>query len=356
MAQITLNSTGIASSGALVLQSNGTTTAVTVSTGQVATFANDAVVNGLTVGRGAGAVSTNTAVGASALPNNTTGNQGVFVGSGAGTSNTTGINNIGVGFCALYSGTTTGSQNVGVGSYALYGVTTGANNSGFGQETLQSNTTGSANVAVGTNALNANTTASNNTALGYQAGYSITTGGGNTFVGKEAGYSVTSGTNNVMFGSYTGNSQGGLDVRFASNYIVFSNGASNGDWFAYVNGASTGNSWFQRSNSSSWATTSDARVKKNVIPVENGLSIITALKPVEFDYILTDQHDIGFIAQEYEKVLPNQVIEQDNSSDEYTALTNGERVKGIQQNLVPYLVKAIQELKAEFDAYKSTHP
>jgi hypothetical protein len=29
---------------------------------------------------------------------------------------------------------------------------------------------------------------------------------------------------------------------------------------------------------------------------------------------------------------------------------------GISQNLVPYLVKAIQELKAEFDAYKSTHP
>jgi hypothetical protein len=29
---------------------------------------------------------------------------------------------------------------------------------------------------------------------------------------------------------------------------------------------------------------------------------------------------------------------------------------GIQLNLVPYLVKAIQELKAEFDAYKLTHP
>jgi len=34
MAQITLNSTGVASSGALVLQSNGTTTAVTVDTSQ----------------------------------------------------------------------------------------------------------------------------------------------------------------------------------------------------------------------------------------------------------------------------------------------------------------------------------
>jgi len=38
MAQITLNSTGVASSGALVLQSNGTTTAVTIDTSQRAAF------------------------------------------------------------------------------------------------------------------------------------------------------------------------------------------------------------------------------------------------------------------------------------------------------------------------------
>ena len=232
------------------------------------TVAAGASIQGLTVGRGAGSVSTNTAVGASALANNTTGSQGVFIGAGAGSANTTGINNVGVGFRSLYSGTTTGSQNVGVGSYALYGVTTGANNSGFGQETLQSNTTGSANVAVGTNALNSNTTASNNTAVGYQAGYnsnaayniflgyqsgfgsgathtaerntaigvfsgySLTSGSNNTFVGSlsagggSAGDSITTGSKNTIIGNYGGN-QGGLDIRTSSNYIVLSDGDGN---------------------------------------------------------------------------------------------------------------------------------
>ena len=37
-------------------------------------------------------------------------------------------------------------------------------------------------------------------------------------------------------------------------------------------------------------------------------------------------------------------------------MIGGEEVFGIQQNLVPYLVKALQELNAKFDAYVATHP
>jgi hypothetical protein len=62
------------------------------------------------------------------------------------------------------------------------------------------------------------------------------------------------------------------------------------------------------------------------------------------------------LAQEYEQVLPDQIVEDHNIGEELKALTNGEPVKGIQQNLVPYLVSAIQALKAEFDAYKAAHP
>ena len=81
-----------------------------------------------------------------------------------------------------------------------------------------------------------------------------------------------------------------------------------------------------------------------------------ALRPVEFDYKLSSQHMAGFLAQEYELILPDQITEESNVSDEIKELTNGEAVKGIQQNLVPYLVSAIQSLKAEFDAYKAAHP
>jgi hypothetical protein len=149
---------------------------------------------------------------------------------------------------------------------------------------------------------------------------------------------MTSGNVNTIIGGFSGN-QGGLDIRTASNYIVLSDG--NGNPLAYVQ---NGGSWYQKSNSAAWAITSDIRIKKNVVSLESGLNIISALRPVEFDYIENDKHDIGFIAQEYQTVLPAQISEGNDG------------MLSLNQNLVPYLVKAIQELKAEFDAYKATHP
>lgn len=113
-------------------------------------FANDITVNGLTVGRGSGNVSTNTAFGSSVLTSNT-GSQNTGVGFGALASNLAGISNVALGFQALYLNTS-GSQNVGIGYQALSGNTTGNNNTAIGQ---------SANVS--TSGL------SNATAIGYNA-------------------------------------------------------------------------------------------------------------------------------------------------------------------------------------------
>ena len=221
----------------------------------------DATIYGLTVGRGGGAVSTNTAVGASAGYSNTTGTYNVFLGSLAGYGNLS------------------ANANTAVGYQAFYTNSTGANNSIFGAAALYFNTTGSNNTAIGEEALKANTTASNNTAVGYQAGYSVTTstenvffgyqsgksstgqlntiigslsgftnisgtencyvgagagylatGSQNTFVGRgasiAAGSSMTTGSKNTIIGAYTGN-QGSLDIRTASNYIVLSDGDGN---------------------------------------------------------------------------------------------------------------------------------
>jgi hypothetical protein len=213
--------------------------------GTTLTLANDASISGLTVGKGASSVATNTATGFQAL-----------------TANTSGAYNTGVGYTALQANTS-GSFNTGVGREALLRNTTGSNNTAFGVDAIALNTTGSYNTAVGDSALINNTTASNNTAVGYQAGYSTTTGGGNIsigyqsgyanttsqyniFIGVQAGYSttgtlntfignsataaagsaVTTGTKNSIFGGYNGN-QGGLDIRTASNQIVLSDGDGN---------------------------------------------------------------------------------------------------------------------------------
>jgi len=245
------------------------------------TGSNDASLNGLTVGRGAGAVSTNTAVGASALSTNSTGANGTAIGYQAlKTSNsdrntavgylaatsTTGERNSVFGAFALFTNGT-GTQNSSFGDVSLYSNTSGNYNCAFGLGTLGNNTTGASNAAHGSQALYSNTTASNNTAVGYQAGYSnttgtghtalgyqagynhttanrntlvgiitgfgLTTGSGNTFIGTPGstdavgcGYLITTGSNNTIIGGYTGNNDG-LDIRTSSNYVVLSTGIGN---------------------------------------------------------------------------------------------------------------------------------
>ena len=226
----------------------------------------DLTVYGITVGRGAGAVSTNTAVGASALGANTSGSLNTAIGYQAGLANTTAAGLTLVGHQAGVAATA--GNLTGVGYQALVSNTSGIYNTALGQSALQANTTASYNTAVGYQAGYSNTTASNNTAVGYQAGYSTTTGGNgvyigqqagysgttaiyntfvgqgagynttggiNTFVGPTAGYSVSTGAKNTILGAYNGN-QGGLDIRTANNYIVLSDGDGNPQVAAYNGG------------------------------------------------------------------------------------------------------------------------
>ena len=114
----------------------------------------------------------------------------------------------------------------------------------------------------------------------------------------------------------------------------------------------TSGNWYKGDNTISWSITSDVRIKENIVDVANGLDIIKALRPVEFDYKKNKKHEIGFIAQEYEQVLPSQVYE-DTATEEDAQYVEDGKVKVISQNLTPYLVKAIQELSAEVNALKA---
>jgi hypothetical protein len=214
------------------------------------TTTSDITVQGVTVGRGAGAVATNTALGASALASNSTGVSTTAIGYQALTSNTQGYNTA-VGYRAGYANTSGFVEAFGY--QALNSNTTGGPNQAFGGGALFANTTGSNNVAVGSSALTSNTTASNNTAVGYTAGYSLvtsvdntlfgsqagysTTSAGNTFVGQGSGYYVSSGAKNTIIGRYTGN-QGGLNILTSNNAIVLSDGDGNPKYYSQ-NGVNT---------------------------------------------------------------------------------------------------------------------
>ena len=223
-------------------------------------------VNGITVGRGAGAVSTNTAVGSGALINNSTGVQNTAIGYQAGYVITTGGYNTAVGSSIMdQTAGVTGQENMAIGRVNMRPLTSGSYNTAAGNAALSALTTGSNNAAIGYQALQANTNASNNTAVGYQAGYNNTNGATNTYIGAQAGYYnvsggyntflgwaagfnstgsfntfigarngsgvacaelMTTGSRNTIIGGFSGN-QNSLDIRTADNYIVLSDGDGN---------------------------------------------------------------------------------------------------------------------------------
>ena len=97
-----------------------------------------------------------------------------------------------------------------------------------------------------------------------------------------------------------------------------------------------------------YGSPSDKRLKENIKPVTNALDKVSKLQGVTFDWkesesILDIKEDIGFIAQDVQEVLPELVRENEDGKLSL-------RDKGI----VPILVEAIKELKAEIEELKKS--
>ena len=88
--------------------------------------------------------------------------------------------------------------------------------------------------------------------------------------------------------------------------------------------------------------TSDVRLKKNILPIDNALDKILALQGVTYEWNKEEMEkgiQIGLIAQEVEKILPEIVN------------TDSEGFKSIQYSvLVAVLIEAVKEQQADYDA------
>jgi hypothetical protein len=363
-----------ATSGTLALTSGGGSPTYTT-----ITTTNDASISGLTVGKGGGAVATGTALGYQALNLNSSGAYNTTVGYQAGyattggyntafggvalKANTSGVNNVALGAYALFSNTTANS-NTAVGLSAMESNTTGANNVSVGLEALKFNTTGGSATAVGYqaaynatggfitavghSALKANTSSQNNTAVGFQALLSNTTGDYNTAIGTQAGQTTTTGSGNIFIGV---NAQGSAATNNNEMVIGGANIIGKGQNTGLI---SNGNGpTYQGNNSSTWATTSDQRLKKNIVTNNIGLDVINAIQVRNFEYRLPEEitelsqnnainiegTQLGVIAQEIQQVLPNCVKQES---------TGVLRVDT--DNLTWYLINAVKELNDKVTA------
>ena len=342
----------------------------------------------------------NVGIGYATLSSNTTGTDNTATGSESMTSVTTASNNTAYGRRALRA--TTGSNNTGIGRYAGDGITSGSYNVAIGSSALAGTTgvTGDSNIGIGYRAGDAITSGTKNTITGNDAGTAITTGGYNTLYGSDAGGQITTGSKNTIIGGYNGNS-GGLDIRTSDNYIVLSDGDGNprgifdssgnllvggttvnaNDAISLVpngqskfytggqrvlnihRGVSDGEAVaFFRSNTqvgnisvtttaTAYNTSSDYRLKENVVADWDATTRLKQLNPVRFNFIADADTTVdGFLAHEVQDIVPEAISGTKDEVDD-----DGNPVyQGIDQSkLVPLLVKTIQELEARIAALES---
>ena len=97
--------------------------------------------------------------------------------------------------------------------------------------------------------------------------------------------------------------------------------------------------------SSNFLNVSDKRLKKNIHTISESLNRILELRPTEFVWKENEKQDIGFIAQEVEKIIPEVVETSRGFLDTHTDDKSQDDIKTISYSkLVPYLVDTIQEL------------
>ena len=117
----------------------------------------------------------------------------------------------------------------------------------------------------------------------------------------------------------------------------------------------SGNAHFDADVVAFSSTVSDKRLKENITTIQNGLDKVLSLRGVEYDWNATSrkgEHDIGLIAQEVEKVIPEVVVEHDLCTGEF-GLGKEKTFKTVDyEKIVGVLVEAIKELKQEIEDLK----
>jgi len=280
-------------------------------------------------------------LGSAAAPsesNTTSSNTGVYF----PTSTTLGLSTAGTN--AVY---VDASQNVGIGTtspgYKL--EVYAASNSLQIESVVHNFNIGTGVAAIGFNTAGSGETSSTKAGIGLVRGFAF--GGG-----ALAFYNNNSGA----AGDFTtADEKMRLD---ASGNLLVGYTSSNGSYKLQVNS--------QIFATSSTIATSDANYKTNVTPLIGALDLVNKLNPVSFNWKQHPVHDfdtqnttVGFLAQEVQTALSGQAYVNSIVKESEVTLPDETKEKflGIAEgNMIAILTKAIQELKAEFDAYKASHP
>lgn len=149
----------------------------------------------------------------------------------------------------------------------------------------------------------------------------------------------------------------GANIRVQSNecYMIMSHGTqtTTASYFYFYNGTGLVGQISANGSTTTYATSSDYRLKDNVVPMTNALDTVALLKPVTYTWKVDGSAGQGFIAHELQAVVPDAVTGEKDAMNEDGSIKS----QGIDTSyLVATLTAAIQELNAKFEEYKASHP
>jgi hypothetical protein len=160
----------------------------------------------------------------------------------------------------------------------------------------------------------------------------------------------------VDINATTSSFNGGVAVGgIGSGEVAFSAMAgSSVDYYSAIfhnSGASVVGSIFSTTSSTAFNTSSDYRMKENVVDITGAITRVKQLAPKRFNFIIAPEKTVdGFLAHEAQAVVPESVTGEKDAVDD-----NGKEImQGIDQSkLVPLLCAALKESIAKIETLET---
>ena len=162
---------------------------------------------------------------------------------------------------------------------------------------------------------------------------------------------------NVVVGRVSASSgaeDNGIVLRSAGEIYLARNGTSSQNHLLFINNAdssaATVGSVSTSGSSTSFNQSSDYRLKEDILEMQDSISRVQALKPINFAWKLDGTRADGFLAHEAQEVVPEAVTGTKDAVDE-----DGQPdYQGIDQSkLVPLLTKALQEALTKIEVLEA---
>jgi len=166
------------------------------------------------------------------------------------------------------------------------------------------------------------------------------TSSGQYLIGKTS--AVTSGTGSYFDPSVAGYPAILVNCKTWSGNLLALQNHHNGTYVGGINYSDT---------ATSFPTSSDYRLKENIVDIDDALGRVAQLKPCRFNFIIKPDETIdGFIAHEVQAVVPNAVEGEKDAVNPDGSI----KIQSVDlSKIVPLLTAAIQELNAKVESLEA---